>query len=630
MRLSVAARDANGAPCMAAPATLFDGAAYFHAQSGSLIGGGPAWVFPGPFTYELRVAPVESVSPTDAFELGVTLRTVHRFAWTALLDEPQHVLLSEQAEPSHSVFAYPMAPPTALAPRSHGAEDEAAAMAAVMQGIGMAGAGMAGAGGGVRPITGVWGAAPPLAPDFTTSGRPVSRADVGTDGVGSGIGRDVGSCSSRAHGSCGRSWNGAWGASGAWSGVASHAGGTGGGGSSRNGASPTALRPMRYAAGERWTAPHELRGACDSGRSCACDSGRSCACDSGRSCAAVPTVYMACAPGESPPLRSCGGASAALARTTQRRRQALRRAFEAFDLDGSHSLSTKEVFSALRGLGLKITKELVRRFARADRDHDSELDLDEFCELVALLQEQGVLPASSGGGGPNEQVADAAEVLEGKALFDQYDRDRSGFITRRELNSALTKLGIKTSTQEATEILRRFDADSDGKLDVHEFTQLLKQLREFTRGAERAADEQGADGRAEQRSSSHPPPSQHPERVSLHAAFRSFDARGVGEISSADVRSALVRASVDTTSTLATAILSDMARRPTVDLDTFTRIAHAILAHTAALAHDRTHDGTYDGRYTREHAHAHAPEHARAQAPPSAAYDAYLHAAGLP
>ena len=37
----------------------------------------------------------------------------------------------------------------------------------------------------------------------------------------------------------------------------------------------------------------------------------------------------------------------------------------------------------------------------------------------------------------------AAELLEAKAIFDKYDKDRSGFITTRELRVALKGLGLQ-------------------------------------------------------------------------------------------------------------------------------------------------------------------------------------------
>ena len=54
LRLLLSARDERG-ELRTCAATLFDGAAYFHQPLGSAVKGGPSWVFPGPFFYELSV-----------------------------------------------------------------------------------------------------------------------------------------------------------------------------------------------------------------------------------------------------------------------------------------------------------------------------------------------------------------------------------------------------------------------------------------------------------------------------------------------------------------------------------------------------------------------------------------------
>ena len=66
LRLLLSARDARG-ELRTCAATLFDGAAYFHQPLGSAVKGGPSWVFPGPFFYELSVqagaAPLGAAPP---------------------------------------------------------------------------------------------------------------------------------------------------------------------------------------------------------------------------------------------------------------------------------------------------------------------------------------------------------------------------------------------------------------------------------------------------------------------------------------------------------------------------------------------------------------------------------------
>ena len=100
-----------------------------------------------------------------------------------------------------------------------------------------------------------------------------------------------------------------------------------------------------------------------------------------------------------------------------------------------------------------------------------------------------------------------------RRLFGQYDKDRSGLLTTRELRSALTSLGLQADTKQAMAILFDFDRNGDGKLDVHEFSRLLRQLRD-QQGVRPTVAATGA--------------------TTLRGAFRSFDLEGRGVNSTAE------------------------------------------------------------------------------------------------
>ena len=116
-------------------------------------------------------------------------------------------------------------------------------------------------------------------------------------------------------------------------------------------------------------------------------------------------------------------------------------------------------------------------------------------------------------------------------------------------------------------ILYEFDRNADGKLDVHEFTRLLRRLRKHVEVTTAAPS----------------------EAALLRSAFRSFDLSGGGTISAASLRPALIRANVDTTSRLASAVFRDLDGRGVAELSLaeFQNIAHALSAaavHSAAAA----------------------------------------------
>ena len=67
------------------------------------------------------------------------------------------------------------------------------------------------------------------------------------------------------------------------------------------------------------------------------------------------------------------------------------------------------------------------------------------------------------------------ECAEYVAAFEAVDTDGSGTISKRELYSVLRKAGLAGAKQ-SLEVFEGFDADSDGQLDLDEFTKIAKIL----------------------------------------------------------------------------------------------------------------------------------------------------------
>ena len=60
-----------------------------------------------------------------------------------------------------------------------------------------------------------------------------------------------------------------------------------------------------------------------------------------------------------------------------------------------------------------------------------------------------------------------------KEIFRIYDRDNDGFITINELGNAMKSLGYETGNEELQELIKEFDKDENGNLDVDEFVELI-------------------------------------------------------------------------------------------------------------------------------------------------------------
>ena len=69
-----------------------------------------------------------------------------------------------------------------------------------------------------------------------------------------------------------------------------------------------------------------------------------------------------------------------------------------------------------------------------------------------------------------------ASVLSLADAFDQFDRDRSGGIDVKELQVALSFLGLDSSSEQALAILEAYDSYPDQVMDIKEFTALVRDI----------------------------------------------------------------------------------------------------------------------------------------------------------
>lgn len=143
-------------------------------------------------------------------------------------------------------------------------------------------------------------------------------------------------------------------------------------------------------------------------------------------------------------------------------------AFAQADKDKSGCLSKRELRSALGLMGVQLTRpELSAQLAAYDVDADGVLSGDEFVRLAFSL---------------------LASHVHIRNVFDAYDRDGSGGLSKRELRSGLRALGIQLTGDEARRCLAHHDADASGALSIAEFAGLVRSL------AVAAEAEEGEDG----------------------------------------------------------------------------------------------------------------------------------------
>ena len=166
--------------------------------------------------------------------------------------------------------------------------------------------------------------------------------------------------------------------------------------------------------------------------------------------------------------------------------------FERFDRDRSQSIDVTELRAALQALGLPTaTQQATSILSRFDADRSGRLDVDEFAALCLELQKfQATSGVTSSLGPPPLAPISMLPAGSGAALdeidriFYLHDADQSGDIDSLELRVALEALGLPLGSGQAAQVLEKYDADRNHKLDLNEFRRLVADLQRFQRGEE--------------------------------------------------------------------------------------------------------------------------------------------------
>jgi len=160
--------------------------------------------------------------------------------------------------------------------------------------------------------------------------------------------------------------------------------------------------------------------------------------------------------------------------------------FFKFDLDGSRVLTKKQVTELGRAMG--IDQRMIRKATEGRRD-DEEIEFEAFHELiergreylnrVIRDRERAVQEETSLS---QQKFVDFREDLVSLySIFCRYDLDRSGTLSRTEIDSMLKEFGLTTrSAQERADIeniLRDKDRNADGVFSFPEFLEVVRQIR---------------------------------------------------------------------------------------------------------------------------------------------------------
>ena len=175
--------------------------------------------------------------------------------------------------------------------------------------------------------------------------------------------------------------------------------------------------------------------------------------------------------GKSRSVRGRGGSERQPAVAAPITEESIGRMFAKHDKNRSGTLDRKELRGVLKELGIDLTLSTSQAVLKElDTDHSGTLSLREFTTLCRKL---AGLPEPVTGGPPTRPALSDVAITK---IFNKHDRNKTGFLSRKELQPALRDLHVDVSRREAAEILRDYDVDGSNTLSLNEFTALCRRI----------------------------------------------------------------------------------------------------------------------------------------------------------
>ncbi|CAF3401091.1 unnamed protein product [Rotaria socialis] len=145
-----------------------------------------------------------------------------------------------------------------------------------------------------------------------------------------------------------------------------------------------------------------------------------------------------------------------MAKLTPSQEQELRDAFNLFDRDHSGKITKSELRKLLRALNVKATDSEVQRLLhRMDTDNSGDIDFNEFKNAMAR---------------PFFKKYSRTEAMD---AFKKFDVDGNGFISSKELENIMSRMGKHLSQKELQATISSLDLNKDGKISFDEFCALF-------------------------------------------------------------------------------------------------------------------------------------------------------------
>ncbi|CAN8325421.1 unnamed protein product [Cochlearia groenlandica] len=156
----------------------------------------------------------------------------------------------------------------------------------------------------------------------------------------------------------------------------------------------------------------------------------------------------------------------------------LQRIFDLFDKNGDGFITVDELSQALSLLGLDADlSDLESAVESCVKPGNPGLNFEDFASLHKTLDE-----SFFDGGGDDDDLSSpesaAAEESDLKEAFKVFDENGDGFISARELQAVLKKLGLPEGEEmERVEMMiESVDRNQDGRVDFLEFKNMMRNI----------------------------------------------------------------------------------------------------------------------------------------------------------
>ncbi|KAJ4867612.1 Calcium-binding protein CML42 [Raphanus sativus] len=156
----------------------------------------------------------------------------------------------------------------------------------------------------------------------------------------------------------------------------------------------------------------------------------------------------------------------------------LQRIFDLFDKNGDGFITVDELNQALSRLGLDAdlsVSDLKSTVESYIQPGNTGLDFDDFSSLHKTLDESFFGGAGECGESSPDSAA-AAEEADLAEAFKVFDENGDGFISARELQAVLKKLGLPEGSEmeRVEKMIDSVDRNQDGRVDFFEFKNMMR------------------------------------------------------------------------------------------------------------------------------------------------------------